>query len=345
MILPNLKLRNVIRVQDIMKTYLEKAKIGRKQTFKNMAIFPVHSTYSADLDYLLLDEALSDEVIEVVEVDEDGSVPELKVVNRSSRMILILDGEELVGARQNRIVNTTIMIQGKATTVIPVSCVEQGRWSYDSPRFHSEHRIMSSGLRAMKSEQVQFSLRSSGDYRSNQSAIWDEISEKAERRGARSHSMAMAEIYEKDRPSMQGYLRHFRLIDLQIGAIFMINGTVVGMDSFGKVDSFSKVFHKLVESYALDAVDWFEPEKEHKSLKKEVTRFITASQSSKTETRLSVGLGTDCRMESKKITGFALLLDDQILHLCLFPKGNGTGRNKTGSRMRRYTQRRQNRVF
>jgi len=325
--------------------YLEQAKIGRKQSYKNLALFPLLSTYSLDLDYLLLDEALSEGIIEVIEVGEGGTVPELKVINKSPRMILILDGEELVGAKQNRIVNTTILIQGNGTVVIPVSCVEQGRWSYDSPRFSSKERVMSPSLRAMKSEQVQFSLRSSGDYRSDQGAIWDEISKKASRRGARSPSMAMAEIYEKDRPTIQEYAGHFRLIDSQVGAIFMINGRVVGMDSFGKADSFSKIFNKLVESYALDAVDWFEPEKEHKPLKSEVTKFMKASQSSQMETRPSVGLGTDCRMESKKITGFTLALDDQILHLCIFPRGNGNGQNKIGSRMERYTRRRQNRVY
>ena len=154
----SVKMEGVINMEETIKTYLAQAKIGRKQSYKNLALFPLLSTYSLDLDYLLLDEALSEGVIEVIEVGEGGTVPELKVINKSPRMILILDGEELVGAKQNRIVNTTILIQGNGTVVIPVSCVEQGRWSYESPRFSSKERVMSPSLRAMKSEQVQFSL-------------------------------------------------------------------------------------------------------------------------------------------------------------------------------------------
>jgi len=330
-------------MEDIINGYLEQAKIGRKQSYKNLAIFPLLSTYCLDLEYLLLDEALSENVMEVVELGEEGSVPELKVINKSPQMILILDGEELVGAKQNRIINTTILIQGKSTTVIPVSCVEQGRWSYDSPRFSSKERMMSAGLRAMKSEQVHTSLRVSSEYVSDQSAIWDEISEKASRRGAESPSMAMAEIYEKDMPSISEYVSHFRLIDLQVGAIFMINGKVVGLDCFGKPESFAKTFKKLVESYALDAVDWFDPQKEHKSLKSEVTKFMKSSQTAKVDSHNSVGLGRDLRMESRKITGFALELDDQILHLCIFGR-EGRGRDTPGSGIARFSRRRSSRI-
>lgn len=108
-------------MQTIIQNYLKEAKIGRKQSHRNLAIFPLLSSYAIGLDYIMLDEALSEELIEVVEVSEEGTVPELKVVNKSPCMILILDGEELVGAKQNRIVNTTILIQEKTTTVIPVS--------------------------------------------------------------------------------------------------------------------------------------------------------------------------------------------------------------------------------
>jgi len=327
-------------MQKIIINYLEQAKIGRKQSFKNLSIFPLFSTSTTSLKYLILDEALTGELIEVIEVDKGGSVPELKVINKSPEMILILDGEELVGAKQNRIVNTTILIQKDSTIVIPVSCVEQGRWSYDSPKFYSKERLMSPNLRAMKSQQVHRSVRESGEFRSDQGAIWDEISEKAERMEAASPSMAMGNIYEKEMPSIKKYVDHFKLTDMQVGAIFMINGEVVGLDSFGKPETFSKVFKKLVESYALDAIDWFEPEKEFKVLKGDVTKFIKASQASEMETRPSVGLGTDCRMESKKITGFALAHDENVLHLSFFAKRDQQkGENHT-PRMERFSNRR-----
>ena len=63
-------------------------------------------------NYLLLDEVLAQGCIEIKEVSTQGTVPDLKVINTSPMMILILDGEELVGAKQNRIVNTTILIKG-----------------------------------------------------------------------------------------------------------------------------------------------------------------------------------------------------------------------------------------
>ena len=75
-------MKGVIFMQETIKNYLEQAKIGRKQTYKNLAIFPVLSAYCLDLEYLLLDEALSEGFIEVVEVDKEGAVPDLKVINR-----------------------------------------------------------------------------------------------------------------------------------------------------------------------------------------------------------------------------------------------------------------------
>jgi hypothetical protein len=335
--------RSVISVQTVIQNYLNEAKIGRKQSHRNLAIYPLLSSYTVWLEYITLDEALSRGLIEVGERDEGGSVPELKVINKSPCLILILDGEELVGAKQNRIVNTTILIQGKSTTVIPVSCVEQGRWAYDSPVFSSEERLMAAQLRARKSEQVHRSIRRSDGFRTDQSAIWEEISNKAVRMEADSPTMAMAEIYKKKRSLLDDYVEHFRLVDMQVGALFMINGKVVGLDTFGKTETFGKVFKKLIESYALDAIDWSEQEGLGKTLKSKVTKFLWATNNATVECHRSVGLGTDIRLESRTLTGFALAHGEEILHLSVFARSNGSSEGRYTSRMQRFSSRRRSR--
>jgi hypothetical protein len=327
-------------MESIIQIYLEQVRIGRRQSYRNLSVYPLLSGYAADLDYMTLDEALALELIEIREKDEAGSVPELRVVNTSPTMVLILDGEELVGAKQNRIVNTTILLEGKSTTVIPVSCVEQGRWAYDSRKFSSRKRFMSAQLRAAKAEQVHRSVRTSESFRSDQGAIWDEISRKAARMEAASPTMAMADIYEQKRSSLSGYTKHFRAAEMQVGALFLINDRVVGLDSFGRPDTFAKVFKKLVESYALDAIDWFGEESPARARKSQASEFLKVARTASIESRASVGLGTDIRLEADKVAGFALAFDGQILHLSIFARGNGHRAGRRSSGMQRFSRRR-----
>ena len=212
------------------------------------------------------------------------------------------------------------------------------------PDSRAKKRMMSSNLRAMKSEQVNYSIKSSGEFRSDQSAIWDGIAEKAERMAAPSPTGAMAAMYDKERPAIEEYVKPFRLIDSQVGAIFMINGKVAGMDAFGNPGTFSKVFKKLLESYALDAIDWYDSNQEQKALKNEVTKFRKATLAADTEGHPSVGLGTDFRLESGKVTGFALAVDEQLLHISIFSRTDDREIGNRTSRMERYTQRRKNRT-
>ena len=332
-------------MQDIINVFIGGLKLGRKQSYKNLTVFALLSDYNADFDYLTLDEALAKDLIEVGEVSRGGSVPELKVVNKSDRMVLILDGEELVGAKQNRIVNTTILIAGNTTTVIPVSCVEQGRWTYRSDKFSSEKRLMAGTLRAHKAEQVKFSLKNSGRFSSDQGAIWNQVERMAMQRNAVSPSMAMSEIYRKEASSLGKYVEHFDLTDSQVGAVFVINGKVAGMDSFGKPETFSKVFEKLVQSYALDAIgsSGKDREKAKKGTKSEAAKFLEASAGCRVETHKSVGQGTDCRLDADGSTGFALAHKKKVLHMSLFAKVAESNTEFPGSRMIRFSHRRRRR--
>ena len=48
-----------------------------------------------------------------------------------------------------------------------------------------------------------------------------------------------------------------------------------------------------------------------------------AAASAKAESRPSVGLGMDLRLESEKLVGFALVHEGQMVHLCIFQNREG----------------------
>ena len=61
------------------------------------------------------------------------------------------------------------------------------------------------------------------------------------------------------------------------------------------------------------------------------------------EIHQSVGLGTDCRLDSDQSTGFALAHDKQILHMSLFARAADNNQQIPGSRIIRFSHRRNRR--
>jgi hypothetical protein len=55
---------------------------------------------------------------------------------------LVVEQEELVGAKQNRIINATFLIANQTQKTIPVNCMEQKMWAYLSQEFASGEKIM-----------------------------------------------------------------------------------------------------------------------------------------------------------------------------------------------------------
>ena len=185
-------------------------KLGSPQVHLNLALFPLLDEVDRAPDYLLLDEALERRVAHVTEVSGEGRVPELAFENASSEKILLVDGDELVGAKQNRILNLTILVGVGQKIVVPVSCVEQGRWSYRSRDFRSAGRVLFGKARAKKVQRVSESLRSSGDRRANQSEIWADVAEKAAYLQVDSSTMSMGDIYEGRGSQLNAYVKAFQ---------------------------------------------------------------------------------------------------------------------------------------
>lgn len=98
----------------------------------------------------------------------------MRLVNRSPKMILILEGEELVGAKQNRIANISMLIGGDRELIISVSCVGRGRWSYRGSSFFSENRMFSPGMRRNAHEDIRDSVARERGFLADQRRVWDE---------------------------------------------------------------------------------------------------------------------------------------------------------------------------
>src|SRR5512138_1836745 len=138
----------------IIAATLEALELGEPAVHHNLAVFPLIGGRTGRPPYDTLREALDAGRVAVTEVSEGGSVPSLALENRGGRPVLLIDGEELVGAKQNRVLNLTILAPAGKTTEIPVSCVEQGRWGYRSRHFEDQGRVLFSKARAAKSARV-----------------------------------------------------------------------------------------------------------------------------------------------------------------------------------------------
>ena len=134
---------------------------GAPVVHQQMAMFPLLNRKSdaGSGTYVTLDEALESATARVSEVSDGGSVPELLFKNLGEQPVLLVEGEELVGAKQNLTLNVSILATPGRKTSIPVSCVERGRWGYgDDVVFECSDRAHYARVRRTKREGVNRSV-------------------------------------------------------------------------------------------------------------------------------------------------------------------------------------------
>src|SRR5208282_3073679 len=157
--------------------------------------------------------------------------------------------------KQDRVLNLTVLAPAKRTTLIPVSCVEPGRWRMATPDFQVANHVMYSRGRAARCAQVTASMRASGTHGSDQAQVWDELAAKASRLGVESPTGAMAVMYERHALLIEEYVRAFAWTEGQTGVLCVIGRHPLALDLFDHSETMRRLFPKLVRSYALDALD------------------------------------------------------------------------------------------
>ena len=303
----------------LIASVLEGIAIGEVTSFRNLTLFPLYREGSRTTTYHTLAEALTLGGIRVTEVSDAGSVPELKVMNGLDRPVLLLDGEELVGAKQNRVFNLSILVPANAELLVPVSCVESGRWRHSSAEFRRAGRAQYAAGRAARVSQVSESLDSAGLRRSAQSEVWQNIAAKGQRMGVDSETGAMADIYQKFEGTVDKYVKGLPASEGQVGAVFAIGGEIMGLDLFDADTTFRSLLETLVRSYALDALE--SPRSEATPTADSAAAFLKAVGSAPSTLFKAVGLGDDIRLRNDAVSGAALVADGELVHLCAYPAG------------------------
>ncbi len=304
---------------------LRHVEVGVPQAHVNLTLVPLLAREAREPGYVTLDEALALGWGQVTEVGEGGHVPELLFRNTGTQPVLLLDGEQLVGAKQNRVVNLTILAPAQSILVIPVSCVEAGRWYDVSAGFQTSPSAHFAEGRAAKMRDVTESLHTAGSRHSDQDQVWSTIDAKAARMGAQSNTSAMEAIFTWHATSVEHFVGALSPVPGQVGAVFLVNGQVRGLELFDASATWTKLSPKLVRSYALDAIDalayWDGGHANQPPvgpLPLDVRPFLDAVVESETSTFPATGLGTDVRLEGDVVIGSALVVEDRAVHVSAF---------------------------
>ena len=233
---------------------------GTPHRHENLTIFPLVAKRQPDLPYLLLGDALDLGVLSIGELGS-GSVPSLVATNRGDLDVLLLDGEQLIGAKQNRITNRTIILAAKTETVIPVSCMEQGRW-HDvseefSPRLKPRHAPPRVRRRAREVESMYAAMPARagvGVLHQAQGRVWNEIAEVGVSMGVDSATGAMDEIYDRHAESLDDWISHFPSADDQVGLLAFVGRRPLGLDVVGGQSLYARLHERFLGGYCMDAL-------------------------------------------------------------------------------------------
>jgi len=239
------------------------------------------------------------------------------VLKRAKIPVLLLDGEELAGAKQNRVLNTTILLKENSETIIPVSCTEQGRWAYSSTVFALSGNMMHQKARVRKAASVSRSLKDCLAYRSNQGEVWDEIACFSRDADVSSPTGAMRDVFESKTDDLKGYLDAFRYVPDQKGIFVMVNGLAVGFDILSHTHAHELLHQTIVKSYAIDALLRQAKVTGIPSADK-AKAFIEGASQCEEKRYESVGYGWDHRFEGKKIVGSSLVYQEKVIHMAFF---------------------------
>lgn len=274
--------------------------LGEVRSYGGLTLIPLFPLDEPRCQYVGLNEAAA-RGLRVSEIDEAGSVETLLVENPLPDNVLLYEGEELEGAKQNRIVQRTLLVRACSTLKIPAHCVEQGRWAWRGRRFAPAPHAAYPELRRAQ--------------HGGQGAVWYSVAAKAARLDVRSPTGAAGEIYRARGSTLDAYLAALPRADGQSGVLVAIGGRIVCLDYVSRSDVFAGLYSKLVRGYALDAL---ESPRERPLSKAAVGRFLGELELAERVRHPAAGLGEEGELAGYAV-GRELSVEGEVVAVSAFP--------------------------
>jgi hypothetical protein len=295
-------------------------------THRHLTVFPLVTPTEVHLPFALLVDALEAGTLEVTEVGE-GTVPSLLVINDSDADVLILDGEQLIGARQNRMTNRSIIVPAHGKLEIPVSCMEQGRWHFVSEKFAPSPQHSPSSVRR-KVREVEAERAAAGApppqhvLAEAQIGVWSSIAEQASTLGGHSATGALDDVFRARESDIDTAASRFPLRPLQLGLLAFVGAHPIGMDVIGGTNLYARLHDRLLRGYVIDG---FSAPAAGEATVEAAQEYLDRVGRASRVAAPSVGRGS-YRVVSGEVIGGELTDDGRVVHLSAFPERDGRKR-------------------
>jgi hypothetical protein len=287
-----------------MKDIFNEAMIREPVFLRNLTIYPVTLPYSNGIDVASVEEVLDSSSGEFRELDTPR-IDEIEFDNRSDRPVLMLDGEEITGSLQNRILAASSLVEPNISRNIAVICAEEGRWN-ELGAFKTGY-CSYPGIRAILSRRTNRDI----DLQKN---VWKEIERKLTATKTLSSTSSMHDIYTNLQDEVDRYVEDFESLNHETsGFISIAGGKILGCDIFYGPSIYRKFEKKLLRSYALDAI-------EHRRTDGrgcDASGFLEAIKRAIGQ-KARIGRSGHFSLRSKNLSGQGLAHRGKMIHLSAF---------------------------
>ena len=281
-----------------------------------LTVFPLVAAGSPVLHFVAFADAVGLGAT-VTELPDGATVNNLLVCNPLDVPVLLYEGEELLGAQQNRTLDVSVLVTPRTQLTVPVSCVEAGRWdaTRSAEAFSAAPQTGHPRLRRLKNAQARAGLEAGGAPAAAQGEVWREVDATSACHGVESSTRAIHDVFENRRELLREMTSSIELCEGQVGALAAIGGRFVVLDHVSEVEAFAALHGPLLQGYALDALG--APEVGPPSLD-DAREFVELLLRVPLRRVPAVGIGEGVGFSFGGLGGTGLVYDHEIVTLTAF---------------------------